>query len=41
MFLLTVPIVKNSHIQARMYYIFLENVLKQTRKSFNTKLCPK
>ena len=40
MFLLTVPIVKNSHIQARMY-IFLENVLKQTRKSFNTKLCPK
>ena len=30
MSLLTAPIVRNSHIYARIYLIFLENVLKQT-----------
>ena len=36
MFLLTAPIVKNSHILAGIYFIFLKNVLDQTLKSFNT-----
>ena len=38
--LLTAPIVKNSHIKARIYFTFLENVLKQTWKTFNTKFQP-
>ena len=36
MTLLTVPIVKNCDIQARIYVILLSNILKQTRKFFNT-----
>ena len=38
MFLLTAKLVKNSHIQARIFFIFLKDVLKQTWNSFNTKL---
>ena len=34
---LTASIVKNSHIEAKIYFMFLKNVLKQTWKSFNTK----
>ena len=34
---LRVSIDKNSHIQARIYFIFLENFIKQTWKSFNIK----
>ena len=30
MFFLTAPIVKNSHILAEIYFIFLKNVLGQT-----------
>ena len=30
--LLTVPIVKSSHIEARIYFTFLKNILKQTLK---------
>ena len=37
MFLLTATFVVNSHIYARVYFIFLENVMKQTSNSFNTK----
>ena len=37
MFLLTTIFVKNSHILARIFFIFLKNVLKQTWISFNTK----
>ena len=37
---LTAPIVKNSHIEAKIYFMFLKNVLKQTWKSFNTKFRP-
>ena len=37
MSLLTALIVKNGHIFTGTYFIFLKNVLKQTRKSFNTK----
>ena len=40
MSLLTPPIVKNSHIQTEIYFIFLQNVLKQTRKLFNNKFGP-
>ena len=40
MSLLTAPIVKNSHIYARIYFIFLKNFLKQTWKSSNTKFWP-
>ena len=40
MSLLTVPFVKNSHIWAGIYYIFLKNILKHTWKSFNTKFWP-
>ena len=36
MSLLTAPIVQNSKIWAGIYFIFLTNVLKQTRMSFNT-----
>ena len=35
--LLTAKLVKNGHIQARIYVIFLKNALKQTWNSFNTK----
>ena len=38
--LLTVPIVKSSHIEARIYFTFLKNILKQTLKFFNTKYQP-
>ena len=38
--LLTAPIVKKSHTSAGNYVMFLKNVLKQTWKSFNTKLWP-
>ena len=37
MSLLTAPIDKNSHIKARIYFIFLKIFLKQTWKSFNAK----
>ena len=37
MFLLTNKFVKNSHMLARIFFIFLKNVLKQTWMSFNTK----
>ena len=37
MSLLPTKFVKNSHIWVKIYFIFLKNVLKQTRNSFNTK----
>ena len=37
MSLLKIKIVKNIHILSKIYLIFLKNVLKQTRNSFNTK----
>ena len=37
MSLLATKFVKNSHIWGKIYFIFLKNVLKQTRNSFNTK----
>ena len=37
MSLLPTKFVKNSHIWDKIYFIFLKNVLKQTRNSFNTK----
>ena len=37
MSLLPTKFVKNSHILGKIYLIFLKNVLKQTRNSFNTK----
>ena len=37
MLLLTTAFVKNSHIKARNFLTFVENVLKQTWNSFNTK----
>ena len=37
MFLLTAEFVLNSHIKARIYFVFPKNVLKQTWNSFNTK----
>ena len=37
MSLLPTKFVKNSHIWGKIYFIFLKNVLKQTRNSFNTK----
>ena len=37
MFLLTVKLVEKGHIKARIFFIFLKNVLKQTWKFFNTK----
>ena len=40
MSLLTAPIDKNSHIQARIYIIFIKKFLKQTWKSFNTNFWP-
>ena len=41
MFLLTTKLVKNSDISARIFFIFLKNVFKQTWNSFNTKFEPK
>ena len=40
MFLLTAKSVKKSHILARMFFIFLKKVLKQTWNSFSTKFQP-
>ena len=40
MFLLTPPIVKNSHILAGIYFLFLKNVLDKIQKSFDTKFGP-
>ena len=40
MSLLTAKFVKNSHILARIYFIFLKNVLKQTWNFFNIKFRP-
>ena len=37
MSLLPTKFVKNSHIWSKIYFIFLKNVLKQTRNSFNIK----
>ena len=37
MSLLKIKIVKNIYILSKIYLIFLKNVLKQTRKSFNSK----
>ena len=31
-------VIKDSHIFARVYFIFLKTVLKQTLKSFDTKI---
>ena len=39
-FLLTAPIVKNSHILAGIYFVFLKDVLDQTLKTFDTKFGP-
>ena len=35
--LVTTPVVRNSHIQARFYFIFLKNILKPTWNRFNNK----
>ena len=40
MSLLTAKFVKKSHIEARIYFIILKNVLKQTWNFFNTKFGP-
>ena len=40
MFLLTTKFVKNSHIYARILFIFLKIVIKQTWSSFDTKFQP-
>ena len=40
MSLLKAQVVKNSRIYPRTYFIFLKNFLKQTWKSFNTKVEP-
>ena len=40
MFLLTTKLVKNSDISARIFFIFLKNVFKQTGNSFNTNFQP-
>ena len=40
MSLLTALIVKNSHVLAGIYFIFLENATVETWKSFNTKFGP-
>ena len=37
MFLLTTNFVKNIHIYARIFFIFLKTVLSQTWNAFNTK----
>ena len=40
MFLLTVIFVKHGHIKATIFFIFMKNVVKQTRNFFNTKFQP-
>ena len=40
MYLLTVPFVKNRHVLAENYFIFLKNDRKQSWKAFNVKLGP-
>ena len=40
MSLLTAPFVQKIHILARVYFIFLKNILGQTWKSCNTKIGP-
>ena len=40
MSLLIAQIVKNNHVFAGIYFIFLKNALDQTRKSCNTKFGP-
>ena len=40
MSLLTVKFAKSSHFKARIYLIFLKNVVKQNWNSFNTKFWP-
>ena len=40
MSLLTALIFKNSHILARIYFMFLNNILDQTWNAFNTKFGP-
>ena len=40
MALWTALVVKNNHILAGIYFIFLKNVLEQTWKAFNTKFGP-
>ena len=41
MSLLSGPIVKNSHILARIYFNFIKSTLDQTWKAFNTKYEPR
>ena len=38
--LLTFTFVKKSHIQSRIYFIFLKNVLKQNSNAANTRFGP-
>ena len=40
MFLLTALIANNSHILARIYFIFLKNILDQSWKAFNAQFGP-
>ena len=40
MYSLTVKLVKNNHVLARIFFIFLKNVLKQTGNFFNTMFQP-
>ena len=40
MSLLTAQVVRNSHVEAKIYFIFSRNILKQTWNSFNTKIQP-
>ena len=40
MYLLTAKFTKNSPIQARIYFIFLKNILKKPWNSFNAKFQP-
>ena len=40
MSLLTAKLVENSHIETVIHFVFLENVLKQTRDAFYTKFRP-
>ena len=39
-FLLTIKLNRDSHINASIFFIFVEMVLEQTSSSFNTKLKP-
>ena len=40
MFLLAALIANNSHILARIYFIFLKNILDQSWKAFNAQFGP-